>query len=63
MYIYIHICKYKNIHIFFCRCILHGLLGKFELCFLYFCLEDNSPRFDVAIREVPIDFSWFQKII
>ena len=30
--------------------------------FAYFCLKGNSPSFGPAIRELPFDLSWFQKL-
>ena len=41
---------------FFCRGILHRLLRKFELCFLYFCLKGNA----LVLALLYGNFTWFQ---
>ena len=40
----------------FCRCKLHVPIRKL-LCFLFVGHKGNSPRFGLAIRELPFDFS------
>ena len=54
---------YNCYFVFFCRCILHGLLRKLNFCFFYIYLKGNSPRFGLAKRGLAFDLSWFQKLI
>ena len=46
----------------FCSCILHGVLRKLEI-FLFLLLSYRQiPWFGLAIRKLPFDLSWFQKV-
>ena len=61
-FIILTICFFFLLFFFFCSCILHGVLRKLEI-FLFLLLSYRQiPRFGLAIRKLPFDLSWFQKV-